>query len=322
MGGEVTMESTPGRGTTLYLTVPLAIADASDLEAMTGAALGIAPVLHKRPKPSREVAEQEGSVVLLAEDHPINRRVLMHQLGIIGFHVDGAEDGQKALELFTSRRYGLVLTDLNMPLMDGFELAAAIRRHEADTGRSRTPIMALSANVLSGEAGRCAAAGMDDFAGKPTSMPILADKLRRWMPYIAWPSAGTQPPPVGATGSDGARTEDDEAIDRAALEELTGGDQELAAAILVDYADTTCSDLAALREALDASADEVRRHAHRIKGASRTVGARHVATLAGRIEEMASTAPDDWGALHAAVEELEAGVSRVAAALASQRATP
>ena len=323
MGGEVTMDSAPGRGTTLYLTIPLAHADPSDIEAMTGAALGVAPVLHKRPKPSREVAEQEGSVVLLAEDHPINRRVLVHQLGIIGFHVDGAEDGQRALELFANGRYGLVLTDLNMPVMDGFELALAIRQHEAGTGRSRTPIMALSANVLPGEAERCTAAGMDDFAGKPTSMPVLADKLRRWMPHIAWPSVGTRPPPVGATGADVGVTEHDEAIDRAALEELTGGDLELAAAILVDYVDASSSDIAALRDALvEASADDVRRHAHRINGASRTVGAHHVATLAGRIEEMASTASNDWRALHEVLAELEAGVSRVEAALASQPAAP
>ena len=321
MGGEVTMDSAPGRGTTLSLSVPLPIADPSELQALTGAALGIAPVLHKRPKPSREVAEQEGSVVLLAEDHPINRRVLLHQLGIIGFHVDGAEDGQKALELFIHGRYGLVLTDLNMPAMDGFELAHAIRRHEAETGRSRSPIMALSANVLPGEAEKCTAAGMDDFAGKPTSMSLLAEKLRYWMPHIAWPGVVTEPGTTAPAASEVGEREGDGAIDRAALEELTGGDVELAAAILVDYVDASRSDVAALRDAVaEASADAVRRHAHRIKGASRTVGAHHVATLAGRIEETASLAVDDWSGLHAAVEELEVAASRLAAALTSQPA--
>lgn len=316
------MDSAPGRGTTLYLTVQLPIADPSDVQALTAAALGVAPVLHKRPKPSREVAEQEGSVVLLAEDHPINRRVLVHQLGIIGFHVDGAEDGQKALELFTNCRYGLVLTDLNMPVMDGFELAHAIRRQEAESGRPRTPIMALSANVLPGEAEKCTAAGMDDFAGKPTSMTVLAEKLRYWMPHIAWPGVVDGATPDGSVGTVVVDSDRDGAIDRAALEELTGGDPELAAAILVDYVDATGTDVAALRDALiDACADDVRRHAHRIRGASRTVGANHVATLAGRIEEMASTDVDDWPSLHAAVEALEAGVSRVTAELNGQRAT-
>jgi signal transduction histidine kinase/CheY-like chemotaxis protein len=320
MGGEVSMTSVPGRGTTLYLTVPLPIADASDVQTLAAGALGLAPVLHKRQKPSREVAEQEGSVVLLAEDHPINRRVLVHQLGILGFHVDGADDGRKALGLFTNGRYGLVLTDLNMPVMDGFELALAIRRHEAETGRPHTPIMALSANVLPGEAEKCKAAGMDDFAGKPTSMSVLAEKLRFWMPHIAWPSVAVGPDSDGSAGEAVAENGHDPAIDRAALEELTGGDAELAAAILVDYVDATGSDMAALGDALrDASADDVRRHAHRIKGASRTVGARQVATLAGRVEEMASAEVDDWAGLRAAAEQLEIGVSRVTAALTSRQ---
>ena len=135
-------------------------------------------------------------------------------------------------------------------------------------------------------------------------------------------SGSRAPAPAGSVGADPAESEHDGAIDRAALEELTGGDAELAAAILVDYVDSTGSDVAALWDALfDASADDVRRHAHRIKGASRTVGAHQVATLAGRVEEMASTAIDDWGGLHAAAEELQVGVSRMAAALTSQRAT-
>ena len=310
MGGEVAMDSAPGRGTTLYLTVPLPVADPDDVEA-----LAATPRLLTRPLPTREVAEREGSVVLLAEDHPINRRVLVHQLGIIGFHVDTAEDGQKALERFTSGRYGLVLTDLNMPVMDGFELAHAIRRHEAEAGVSRTPIVALSANVLAEEAEKCGAAGMDDFAGKPATMPVLADKLRRWMPDILWPSPST-PTSDGALRTSGRGDAHEGLIDREALDELTGGDADLAAALLVDYAESLGLDLAALRTALaDGSVDDVRRNAHRIGSASRTVGAHHVTTLAAGLETAASGAVDDWDALRRSVQDLEAAMSRVVAAV-------
>ncbi len=74
-------------------------------------------------------------MILLAEDHPVNRTVIVQQLDVVGFHVDVAEDGQEAFERFVSGRYGLVLTDLNMPRMDGYELAQAIRRHERRSGR-------------------------------------------------------------------------------------------------------------------------------------------------------------------------------------------
>jgi CheY-like chemotaxis protein/HPt (histidine-containing phosphotransfer) domain-containing protein len=324
MGGDVRMESTPGRGTTMYLTVRLAVADPADVGAGTGAALGGAAEFLRRPKPAREVAERERSVLLLAEDHPINRRVLVQQLGMIGFHVDTAEDGQEALALFEAGqgRYALVLTDINMPVMDGFELARAIRRMEAEAGGSRTPIMALSANVLPGQAERCANAGMDDFAGKPSSMPVLAEKLRRWMPHVDW-SAEPEPVAAGPTETGGGGPGQDGVIDSTVLDELTGGDHELAAAILVDYVDSLGSDLSALRAGLDATtADDVRRVAHRIKGASGTVGAHVVATVAGQLESIASAEVANWSAMRAGAEDLETEVARVAASVRTAPAAP
>jgi signal transduction histidine kinase/CheY-like chemotaxis protein/HPt (histidine-containing phosphotransfer) domain-containing protein len=315
MGGDVRMESAPGRGTTMFLDVQLPIADPSDVEG-AGAALGGGALLRKRARPAREVAEREGSVLLLAEDHPINRRVLLQQLGIIGFHADTAEDGQEALELFTHNRYGLVLTDLNMPVMDGFELARAIRLREAETGLAPTPIVALSANVMPEEAERCSAAGMDDFAGKPISMPVLADKLRRWMPHIDWPDSS--PGPTDGPDAEAGVGHHDGVVDRAVLDELTGGDVGLADAILVDYVESSASDLAALRAALaGGSTDDARRCAHRIKGASRTVGAHEVTTLAARLEGVASTPVEDWHGLRSTAEELELAVARVAAVVNS-----
>ena len=315
MGGDVRMDSVPGEGTTMYLEVCLPVADVAEVEAAAGAAMGGNATLLKRPRPTREAAEREGSVVLLAEDHPINRRVLLHQLGIIGFHVDTADDGARALELFERGGYGLVLTDLNMPVMDGFDLARAIRRREAEGCGRPTPIIALSANVMPEEVERCMAAGMDDFAAKPTAMPVLADKLRRWLPGIEWPV----PAAAATAGPSGAGTtvgDQDGVVDRAVLDELTGGDDELAEAILGDYVDALAVDLAALRAAVaESNAGAVRRHAHRINGASRTVGARDVTTVAERLEAAASTSDDDWPSLRSMAAELESLVAKVDAAL-------
>ena len=152
MGGQVTMSSQVGKGTTLRLTVPLPVGDETELETLFSAdAKG--PIT--RPKPTREEALHEGSLLLVAEDHPVNRTVLEHQLDVIGFHADFCEDGQAALERFIGGEYTLVITDLHMPRLDGYELTAEIRRHEHESGAARVPIMALSANVMHDEPERC-----------------------------------------------------------------------------------------------------------------------------------------------------------------------
>jgi CheY-like chemotaxis protein/HPt (histidine-containing phosphotransfer) domain-containing protein/anti-sigma regulatory factor (Ser/Thr protein kinase) len=317
MDGDVRMESAPGEGTVLCLSASLPVADPRDVEAGVGAPLGGRPALRRRPKPSRHEAEQEGSVLLLAEDHPISRRVLVHQLGIIGFHVDTADDGRAALERFTTHRYGLVLTDLNMPVMDGFDLARAIRRHEAAAGWSRTPVLALSANVVQEEAEKCANAGMDDFVGKPAPMPVLAERLHRWMPHLQWPDA-SEPPDVRDAAVDAAGGSDDRVIDLTVLHDLTGGDDDVAATILDDFVASSGSDIAELRAAVARCCeDDVRRSAHRIKGASRMVGALEVATLATDLEGYASTSAPDWRLMNETADSLRIAVDRVASSIAA-----
>jgi len=292
MGGRVTMESELGRGTTVCLAMPLVVADPSQVpEAPRSGTVGA-----RRPKPTRPEAEREGSVLLLAEDHPVNRQVLMRQLDMIGFHVEVAEDGAIAFDRFVAGRYGAVLTDLNMPGMNGYELTKAIRDHEREAGRPRTPIVALTANALQGEAERCLAAGMDDFATKPTSMPVLSAKLRRWLSHLSW--------------------EDDESTDEVltanALANLTDGDMQLAASILADFVASACGDIEALRAAVAAGdRGAIARRAHQIRGASLVVGADQMAEAAGVIEASARAGPAAQE-MSASLEELETAFRDVA----------
>ena len=151
--------------------------------------------------------------------------------------------------------------------------------------------MAVSANVMQGEPERCVAAGMDDFVPKPTTIPFLGGKLRRWLPHLVWPSAPPVPGADGDTPGDEDVAVTNGAIDHAVLDELTGGDPEFAAEVMLDFVETTRADIEALQVALIADdLDVVRRQAHRVKGASRTVGARRLAHLA---EELESLAGDD-----------------------------
>ncbi len=314
MSGEITMDSTPGAGTTMRLVVPLAIGDPAEIEVSereVDARQSLA-----RPLPSVEEAEREGSLVLLAEDHPVNRTVLVNQLNMAGFAVETAEDGQEAIELFAGGRYALVFSDLNMPRMDGFGLVAAIRELESGGGLARTPVIALSANVMQGEPERCIEAGMDDFIGKPTSIPFLAGKLRRWLPHLAWPEGE----PLSATPAPAAAPATDGVLDVAVLSELTGGDTGLSGEVLDDFVAQTRSDLASLRATCEPrDADELRRQAHRITGASRMVGAREMRDIAGRIEREAGAPDPDWELLRSMLDPLSDALVRLEAAAESRR---
>ena len=189
MGGEVTLQSTPGSGTTVTVELTLAVSSGERAEvAGSGDGSGRVDVAPgRRALPSREEAEREGSLVLLVEDHPVNRQVLAAQLAAIGFRVDTAADAVEALERFAAGRYGLVFTDIQLPHVDGYELARRLRDAERAAGHISTPLLALTASALQGELDRCRAAGMDDLVTKPTTMAILSATLRRWLPHVAWP---------------------------------------------------------------------------------------------------------------------------------------
>jgi signal transduction histidine kinase/DNA-binding response OmpR family regulator len=318
MGGDVTMDSEEGRGTTVRLVVALSVGDPDAI--VPEPTFSATRLRARRATPSRDEAIREGSLVLIAEDHSVNRAVLLHQLDAIGFRADAAVDGAEAFEMFTSGDYAIVLTDLHMPRLTGYELAVAIRRHEASGRARRTPIVALSANVMHGEPQRCREAGMDDFAAKPTTIPLLAAKLRNWLPHLA-------PPPTSDDRRDGGRVdggnddERDRVLDQSVLVELTGGDAELAAAILRDYVESSEADMQRLGEALRSrDVDEARRQAHRIKGASATVGARQAAELSARLEAaVAEGHTAGTAALAPLAADLAAAIRLVADRLASHR---
>ena len=296
MGGAVRAESEPGRGTTMHLDLLLTV---STNAAVTAAAGDEAPVRTRR-KPSRAEAEQEGSLLLLAEDHPINRRVLTDQLDLAGFLVDTADNGTAALEKFRTGAYGLVLTDLHMPGLDGFQLTAAVREFEAQRKRSRTPVIALTANVLRTDVERCFEAGMDDYLSKPVTVRQLTGKLLHWLPNLTWdePQPQHDPLPPGA------------AIEQAVLLEATGGDAGRERELLQLYCRNALEDLESLEAARQgADSGAVGALAHRIKGAALMVGANEVGEIAAGIERAVrrSRVPD----LAPLLEKLRRAVARV-----------
>ncbi|GAB5375782.1 MAG: hypothetical protein AcusKO_22440 [Acuticoccus sp.] len=161
--------------------------------------------LERIDAPTIEAAGAAGRLILVVEDSAINRKVICKQLDELGYAIEVAEHGARALEMWRQREYGLVLTDCHMPVMDGFELTRTIRNEER-SGARRTPIVALTAGALVGDAGRCLDAGMDAYLAKPVRLDALGETLGRWIAPGAEVSQ-QQPISAGCAG-DGERSSD------------------------------------------------------------------------------------------------------------------
>ncbi len=127
-------------------------------------------------KQERKVAIEEASI-LLVEDNQINQKIVILSLEKLVKNIDIANNGKEALDKFGTTNYDLILMDIQMPVMDGFLATKKIREIEASTN-SFTPIIAITANAMSGDREACLAVGMDDYISKPFQIDILVEKMK------------------------------------------------------------------------------------------------------------------------------------------------
>jgi CheY-like chemotaxis protein len=125
--------------------------------------------------------ERVGGRVLVVDDNSVNRKILARQLELAGATTDAAAGGEEALDLWRKGTYDLVLADLQMPSMDGFELARRIRESERIDRRSRTPILAVTASALEDQEHKSRAVGMDGLITKPVGIEQLKATLDVWL---------------------------------------------------------------------------------------------------------------------------------------------
>ncbi len=133
-----------------------------------------------------------GGRLLLVEDNIINQKVAQHMLKSLGYRVDVAADGQEAVRALEMIDYNLVLMDCMMPVMNGFEATAAIRRGDAGARNSTVPIIAMTANATIGDREKCLESGMNDYLSKPIKKELLADLIEKWLEYNSVQITNTQ----------------------------------------------------------------------------------------------------------------------------------
>ena len=226
--------------------------------------------------PSRADALQSGKLILVAEDNETNQKVILRQLALFGLAADVAENGQIALELWRHGNYALLLTDLHMPTMDGYELTMAIRA--AEKARKAIPIIALTANALKSEAERCLAVGMNDYLSKPAQLADLRAMLEKWMP------APSDTPLTAKV-----------AVDVNVLKALVGDDMEVIRDFLQDFKRDLAESSAALVTAKNN--EQVKMLAHRLKSSARSMGALALGEVCAAMELTAKSGDSESLAL-------------------------
>ncbi len=234
--------------------------------------------------PTVAEARDQGRLILIAEDDTVNQTVILQQLTLMGYAAEVANNGIEALEKWRKGGYALLLTDLHMPEMDGYELATKIRHEE--TG-GRLPIVVLTANALHGEEQYAAAAGVDDYLTKPVQLDRLEHALERWLPHVsATQRADFLPTIIEATHQQTNPALD--IIDLAVLKGLVGDDVAVINKLLSSYDETAKEYAQALQTSYeDDDLAEVGRVAHKLKSASRSIGATAFGDLCANIESAA-----------------------------------
>ena len=285
MGGQIGCESTPGKGSSFWFTVRF---QRVEEDGPPPSEKGCLPLGPKGDLPR----------ILLVEDNPVNQAVTRRQLEKMGCAVQLATDGKQAVALFSASTFDAVLMDCQLPVMDGYQATAEIRRSEGSL--RHTPVIALTAHAMLGDREKCLDAGMDDYLSKP----IIQEDLRRTI--ARWLAANPRFSVDGPTGSPAAQptsSRPSDPVDMEHLREMMDGDEAALREIVEMFLGQTSELIFQLTAAVrDGDADTVRRLAHKGAGSSATCGAMSMVPPLRKLESFDGRG--DLAVAHALVEEL------------------
>jgi two-component system, sensor histidine kinase and response regulator len=227
-------------------------------------------------------------LILVVEDNKTNQELLMQQLNMLGYTADVADNGLEALKKIKQTDYKLILTDISMPLIDGYKLTEQIRNHEQGTTQHKI-IIAITANALIGEKEKCIQFGMDDYLSKPLNIQDLKILLEKYSTDL--PSLHSNSSPELAPKSTNKQTS--ELIDKSCLIRSLGTDPSKHISVLnsfLKFAPGTINNL--LSAYNDRDILQVRFFSHKLKSSSRSIGAVELADTIENIEQAADN--NNW----------------------------
>ncbi|MGA3134076.1 MAG: PAS domain S-box protein [Terracidiphilus sp.] len=281
MGGSIAVSSWEGQGSTFRFTVTFGLALDRRRSAPQSASFQQGKAIQSAVNSAINAAQRgHGERILIAEDNPTNREVILAQLKKLGYEGAMVANGAEAVEAVERESFDLVLMDCQMPLMDGYEATHRIRQ----SSHPQIPIIALTASAMSPSREKCLSEGMDDYLAKPVEFAHLAAVLAKW---IRKPSADKETLLLQRPPDKPAKT----IFNSDSLMSRLMGDRELACTVLKGFLKDVPSQLKRLCDRLDESdAPGTRFQAHTLKGAAATVGAEALHDVALAIETDASAA--------------------------------
>jgi signal transduction histidine kinase/HPt (histidine-containing phosphotransfer) domain-containing protein/FixJ family two-component response regulator len=301
MGGHIWVDSEYGKGSTFHFT---ALLDSSNSVAPECATAGNAAIQQTTVAEANacQIARTRRFNILLAEDNVVNQKVAGGILERRGHIVQPVLNGKEALEALACESFDLILMDVQMPVMDGFEATAAIRRGEENTGR-HVPIIAMTAHAMNGDRERCLESGMDDYLSKPVEPKELHAVVERWGSFAKQDrmlprSAGTVETTIRAVpGLADAKVAllnnapiATEVFDMAALRARVEDDSDLLSEMLDLYLSSSPLLMTEIESAVAVrDADKINRAAHSLKGALKNMCADSCAEAASQLEIVGQT---------------------------------
>jgi CheY-like chemotaxis protein/HPt (histidine-containing phosphotransfer) domain-containing protein len=237
--------------------------------------------------PSIAEAQTDNKLILIVEDNLYNQQVLERQLNLFGYAVIIANHGQEALDIMKKYNFSLIMTDCQMPIMDGFEFARKVRESESE-GLFQIPIIAITANAMRDEAEHCIKLGMNDYVTKPLKLSDLKALLDKWLTEVELDDEFEIDSPAEITDHEASELANQPAINIAELTACVGDDKSAQQSFLKFYQEHSKPLIAELAENI-ANEDwkSVADLAHKLKSSTRGAGAILLAHYCEKLELLA-----------------------------------